>query len=201
KARLGPDHPDTLLCMSNLAAGYWDVGKQNQALPLLRQAAAGMEKIRFQHQSAGPIVSNLINSYERLKQFDRSEPGPRKWLAVVKERSGADSVAYASELRMLGRNLLTQQKGAEAEPVLRESLAVCQKQQPDAWPTFHGQSMLGAALLRQQKYAEAEPLLVRGYEGLEQRQAAIRPAERRVVLAEALAWLVRPYPAPGPPSR
>jgi tetratricopeptide (TPR) repeat protein len=199
EARLGADHPDTLACTYNLAVGYGDVGKLDLALPLHRRAAAGVEKLRFQHPSAARIVSNLIGIYEHLKQYDRSEPWRRKWLAVVKERSGPDSVAYAGELRILGRNLLAQKKWADAELVVREFLAVCEKKQPDAWTTFDGQSMLGAALLRQEKYAEAEPLLLKGYEGLKQRQAAIPPGSPSVV--EALARLVLLYRATGQKDR
>ena len=36
KAKLGPDHPDTLASMSNLAVGYQAAGKLDRALPLLR---------------------------------------------------------------------------------------------------------------------------------------------------------------------
>jgi len=73
----------------------------------------------------------------------------------------------------LGQNLLNQQRWSEAEPILRESLAIRGKAQPDAWNTFHTCSMLGGALLGQGKVAEAEPLIVRGYDGLKAREAKI----------------------------
>src|SRR5262249_40610042 len=52
------------------------------------------------------------------------------------------------------------------EPILRESLAILQKNHPQTWETFRAQSLLGAALLGQQKYTEAEPHLVQGYRGM-----------------------------------
>jgi hypothetical protein len=61
-------------------------------------------------------------------------------------------------------------KWSEAEPILRECLAIREKAQPDHWSTFNAQSMLGGALLGQKKYAEAEPLLVKGYEGMKARE-------------------------------
>jgi eukaryotic-like serine/threonine-protein kinase len=200
QARLGADHPETLLSMSNLAVGYRDAGKLDLALPLFQRAAAGMEKLRFQNWYADSIVSNLILTYDLLRQFDRSESWRRKWLAVVKERSGADSVPYAAELIHLGRNLLIQKKWAEAESVLREALGFYENKQPDAWTTFDTQSLLGGALAGQQKYAEAEPLLRKGYEGLKQRQAAIPPGARGV-MAGALTRLVRLYEATGQKDR
>ena len=55
----------------------------------------------------------------------------------------------------------------EAEPLLRECLAIREKTQPDDWQTFDAQSLLGGALLGQKKYAEAEPLLLPGIRGHE----------------------------------
>ena len=66
----------------------------------------------------------------------------------------------------LGWNLLKQQKYAEADPILRESLAVLEKNMPGAWVTCYTQTLIGGALLGQKKYGEAEPLLVDGYRGM-----------------------------------
>jgi eukaryotic-like serine/threonine-protein kinase len=54
---------------------------------------------------------------------------------------------------------------ADAEPLLRECLAIRQKMQPDDWRTFNTQSMLGGVLLGQKNYADVEPLLLQGYAG------------------------------------
>jgi serine/threonine protein kinase/tetratricopeptide (TPR) repeat protein len=198
KARLGDDHPNTLSSMGHLASLYEATGESGLALPLYERAAAGMEKLRFQHPASARVVSQLISGYDRLQQFDRSEPWRRKWLAVVKERSGAASAPYAGELSHLGRNLLAQRKWADAEVVLREALDVGEQRQPDAWTTFDARSMLGGALSGQQKYAEAEPLLVRGYEGLKQRKDQLpEPA----MLTKALEQLVQLYEATGRTDR
>src|SRR5262249_35314084 len=82
----------------------------------------------------------------------------------------------------------------DAEAVLRQCLAIQQKQQPEAWTTFHSQALLGAALLGQKKYADAEPLLLGGYEGMKQR-AAQMPPQGKVRLTEALQRLVQRYEA------
>ena len=196
KAKLGADHPDTLMSMNNLAAGYRVAGKLDLALPLYQEAVAGMKKHRFQQLNAGGYVNDLIACHEQLNQLDHAETWRRKWLAVVKERTGVDSVPYAGELAALGLNLLRQKKWADAEGVLRESLALCEKKQPDAWNTFNTQSMLGGALLGQKKYADAEPLLAKGYEGMKQREKSIPPGGK-VRLREALERLVQLYDALG----
>ena len=111
-------------------------------------------------------------------------------------RSGPESLPYAGELAVLGLSLLQRKKWVDAEPVLRECLALREDKDPDAWTTFNARSMLGEALNGQNKPAEAEPLLVQGYEGLRQRAEKI-PKEGKHRLAESLERLVQLYEATG----
>jgi eukaryotic-like serine/threonine-protein kinase len=196
RAKLGADHPITLTIMNNLALGYRAAGKLDLALPLFQESAVGIEKRQFQYEHAGNFINNLAYCLEQLKQFDQGEAWRRKWLAVVKERAGTDSVAYAGELAGLGLNLLQQQKWTEAEVVLRECLALRAKQQPDAWTTFSTRSMFGGAVLGQKKYAEAESLLLNGYDGMKNHEATI-PTPGKVRLTDALERLVQLYEAKG----
>ena len=76
-----------------------------------------------------------------------------------------DSPQLAGLLAQFGSILLQAKAFAEAEPLLRECLAIREKTQPDAWTTFNTQSLLGGALLGQKKYADAEPLLLQGLRG------------------------------------
>ena len=112
-------------------------------------------------------------------------------------RSWALSIPrVAQTLSALGRNLLEQRKWAEAEPLLRESLAIWDARRPDDWNRFDSQSLLGDSLLGQTKYAEAEPLLLAGYEGMRAREAKL-PASKKIYLAEAGERNVRLYEAWG----
>jgi tetratricopeptide (TPR) repeat protein len=192
--KLGTDHPDTLTTLATLALAYEDAGKRELALPLFQQAAAGIEKRQFVHPQAGLIVDSLSECYERLKQFDQAETWRRKWLAVVKERSGTDSLYYASELAVFGLNLLAQKKWPDADSALHDCLAIREQKQPDDWTTFNAQSMLGEAMYGQKRFAEAEPLLVQGYGGMRQRAAKI-PKEGQHRVTEALERLVQLYDA------
>jgi hypothetical protein len=83
---------------------------------------------------------------------------------------------------------------ADAEPILRECLAIREKTQPDVWTTFNSKSQLGGALLGRKAYAEAEPLLVAGYDGMKRREATI-PLQGKDRLSEALERLVQLYEA------
>ncbi len=197
-AKLGADHPQTLVSMNNLARGYQAVGKMDRALPLFERAATGMETRRFQDEYAKPIISNTSAAYETAQQFDKAEAWRRKWLAVVKAEAGVASPAYAGELAALGLLLLKQQKWADAEPILRESLAIREKTQPDLWTTFNTHSQLGGALLGQKKYTNAEPLLLEGYEGMQNREKTI-PAQGAMRIPESLDRLIELYTATNQP--
>jgi tRNA A-37 threonylcarbamoyl transferase component Bud32 len=192
--KLGADDPDTLRMLTGLGRAYDKAGRLTDALPLFEQAATGVEKRNFRDNGAENIVLWAAYGYDTAKQFDKAESWQRKWLAVVKERSGAQSVAYARTLALLGFNLLQQKKWTEAENILRDCLAIRAKQQPDEWTTWSTKSMLGEALLGQQKYAAAEPLLLAGYEGMNERAAKI-PLEARARLTQALERLVQLYDA------
>src|SRR5262249_18942076 len=124
KARLGADHPDLIVPMNNLASAYRADGKLDRALPLFQEVALAVEKGRFEHVEAYGMIVNLVDCYTQLKQPDQAEMWRRKWLAVVKGRSGADSAAYARELASLGEMLLSQQKWKEAETVFRDALSI-----------------------------------------------------------------------------
>jgi hypothetical protein len=112
----------------------------------------------------------------------------------VQQKSGGDSPAYAGALATLGLNLMHQKEWTDAEPLLRESLAILEKKEPDVWSTFNTKSLLGGALLGQKKYADAEPLLLAGYKGMNQRETMI-PPNGKIRLTEALERLVQLYEA------
>ena len=87
-------------------------------------------------------------------------------------------------LAILGSCLLKQNKHADAEPVLRECLAIRAQRMPGAWGHYNAMSMLGGALAGQGKYTEAEPLLLEGYEKMQpppRAAARKREARERVV--------------------
>jgi hypothetical protein len=92
--------------------------------------------------------------------------------------------------------LLSEENPGEAEWILRESLSIRERIQPNDWTTFDTKSLLGEALLDQEKFADAEPLLVSGYEGLKQRQDRI-PSHERVRVTRAVGRLVKLYDAWG----
>jgi serine/threonine protein kinase/Tfp pilus assembly protein PilF len=189
--RIDPTHFTTRY---NLAAVLRRQDQLDRALPLMEQLATEMEKDGFRHEKAEDIVIRLIDCHERLKHYDQAETWRRKWVAAEKERHGGDSPRYAVAIVALGRNLLQQEKWADAEAVLRECLGVYERKAPNTWIRFYTLSLVGGALFGQKKYADAEPLLLDGYFGLEQREKAI-PVQSKVCITEAAQRLVQLYDA------
>jgi hypothetical protein len=115
-------------------------------------------------------------------------------VAAARTTLPTDSPELAVQLASFGLRLVTLKAWDEAEPVIRECLAIREKVQPDDWTTFNTRSMLGGALLGQNKLAEAEPLLLDGYRGMKEREATI-PALAKVRIPETLERLARLYEA------
>jgi len=112
---------------------------------------------------------------EMQRQPARAEKRRRE--AVDIEREKKSTVELATALANLGRNLLMQQRWADAEPVIREALVLRQESiKPDdasAWQITATMGMLGEALLGRALtessaalYAEAEPFVVKAAESL-----------------------------------
>jgi serine/threonine protein kinase/Tfp pilus assembly protein PilF len=199
KANLGAGHADTLNSMNGLATAYRRAGKLDLAGPLFQQAADGVERLKFLDYRAGRIIDSFSEFQEQLQQFSQAEAWRRKWLAATKETAGPESAPYGRALGALGANLVMQKKDTDAEPILRESLAILEKKELDRWNTSRVKSLLGAALLGQEKYSEAESALLQGYEGLMQREEKI-PEKWKVHLTEAVERLVQLYDAWGKPG-
>lgn len=132
--------------------------------------------------AAGPELLSLLGTGRARKRFGSAY------------RSTADALAE------VGVNLIEQRKWAEAEAVLRECLAIRQKNQPDDWRAFDASSQLGASLLGQKKFAQADPMVVSGYEGMKAREAKI-PAPDKPRLAEAATRVLRLYEEWGKPEK
>jgi hypothetical protein len=85
-----------------------------------------------------------------------------------------------------------QSRWPEAEPLLREAIAIRAKATPDDWERYDAMSLLGGALLGQGRYAEAEPLVIASYEGMKARESRM-PVPERFRLREAAERVVRLY--------
>ena len=167
EVKLGRQHPDTQWTVANLGINYLDSGRLKEAIPLLEEAQQSAKRFPVHRW----VAKWLFDAYSKAGENDKAaELMPEARKALPK-----DSTELAGLLAKIGQSLVQRKKWQEAEPLLRECLAIREKSQPDHWTTFNTNSMLGGALLCQKKYAEAEPLLRKGYEGMKQREKTIPP--------------------------
>ena len=197
--RAKPDNPNVLNVMMVLAIAYRVEGRWSESLELFRQV------LERRKASSGPDhpetlwgMNNLASTYALAGELGQSEILYRDLRERLRKGTGpkgdADLVPYAAS--GLGATLLKESQYVEAESIVRECLAICEKTQPDAWTTFFTKSLLGGSLLGQKKYADAEPLLLAGYEGMKQREKKI-PIQGKFCLTEAVERLVQLYDAWG----
>jgi hypothetical protein len=139
-------------------------------------------------------------AYDQAGDDARAEPLFREVLVLRRRKRGSSHPHVAVTLVDLGRYLIRKKRCAEAEPLVREGLAIWEVNRPDGWPRFAAESLYGGSLLGQGKYAEAEPLILSGCEGLRVREARI-PAPSKDRLTEARQRIVQLYVAWGKPER
>jgi tRNA A-37 threonylcarbamoyl transferase component Bud32 len=201
ESKLGLDHPDTLVSRTLLAGAYHAAGRYTDAIRLHEATLKAREsKLGSGHPDTLGSRFGLAAAYEALGRWAEAEALRRENLAYRRAREKPDSLLLASELVELGRVLLQQAKNSEAEPLLRECVAIRDKAIPNEWRRFFATSLLGRALLDQGQYAEAEPLVVLGYTGLKAREAKI-PVVSKARLYDAALELVRLYKAWGKPEQ
>ncbi len=193
EAKLGPDHPSTIVTRVNLANGYRLAGLLSQATPLLEALLKLMAaKLGSDHFYTLTIQADLADVYASLGHRSEAEGLLRDVLVRRRKTVKPDSPLLAGDLAALGGNLLHHERWSEAEPLLREGLAIQARAASDAWEHYDTLSLLGGALLGQRRYAEAEPLVVSGYEGMAARAARI-PAPVKPRLLAAAERVVRLY--------
>jgi len=191
-AKLGRQHPDTLSDVANLGVNYRDAGRLAEALPLLEEVHRAVRE----HPSLGWVRERLFDGYVRAGKSKEAAALANEILADARKHLPRESPQLAGQLAAIALALLQSQAISEAETLLRESLEIREKTEPEAWTTFNTKSMLGGALLGQKKYDVAEPLLLAGYRGMKQREEDI-PPQGRVRVDEAIERLIQLAKAQG----
>jgi hypothetical protein len=200
-AQYGDGHVNTLRAALNLAVNYRDAGRVADASRLLDDWLPRVRtNLGFGHPLTQFGMQTALRVYELASTPDKAEPLLRGLAEFWKAKAGPNSREYAAQLASLGRSLELQKKHAEAEPVLRDGLAIQESTEPNAWTTFSTRSHLGGSLLGQGKFAEAEPMLLSGYEGMKDRKDTM-PTQAMIRLTEALQRIVEFCVATGQPEK
>jgi tetratricopeptide (TPR) repeat protein len=160
KVKLGPDHPETLRSMSNLADNYRAAGRLDAALPLLEEVLR-LRKAKFgdDHPDILTSMNNLALGYRDAGKLDAALPlfegaargvERRKFLHQHAAGIVANTADCLERLRQFDA----------AEAWRRKWLAVVKDQSgPDSPAYAAGLAGLGLNLVNQKKWADAEQAL------------------------------------------
>ncbi|HLN26971.1 MAG TPA: tetratricopeptide repeat protein, partial [Gemmataceae bacterium] len=192
KAKLGLLHPATIQTMYNLGVNYLQAGRVSEAIALLETA----HREGSLPEDRTSAARELLSAYVTAGKNHEANVLAADLAAAARQQYPTDSPRLIGVLDQTSLALMQIKAFAQAEPILRECLAIRKKKEPDAWTTFSTLSILGGALLANDKYAEAEALLLQGYAGMKRREVKI-PPEGKVRLTEALERLVQLYEAWG----
>jgi eukaryotic-like serine/threonine-protein kinase len=196
QVKFGADHPSTLQLMNNVADVYQDAGRLTEAVSLFEQALKlRRAKLGVDHPGTLQSMNNLALAYVAAGRTADAIPLLEETLRLQRKNAGPEHPRTLRSMSNLARAYLPA-KPAAAEALLRECLAVRDKQYPDDWDTFQARGYLGASLIAQKKYAEAEPIVIDAYEGMKARETKI-PAPYKKRVGEAGRRIVELYDAWG----
>jgi tetratricopeptide (TPR) repeat protein len=156
KARLGPEHPDTLATRNNLAGAYYAAGKLDQALPLCEEALK-LQKVRLgpDHPDTLHSMNNLAGGYWSAHQLDKSVPLFEETLKLQEKKLGRRHPDTQMTVANLGVNYKDAGRLQEALPLLEEAY-----QTSKTYPTLRWVgSQLFDAYAKAGKSAEAAKLV------------------------------------------
>jgi tetratricopeptide (TPR) repeat protein len=122
KAKFGPDHPETLNTMKNLAAAYGAAGKSDRYFALFEEA------LRLEKAKRGPDHPDTLNTmnilavaYWHAKRFDRSIPLFEELVRLQTAKLGKDHTDTLNNMANLATSYREAGRREEALRLLEEA--------------------------------------------------------------------------------
>jgi serine/threonine protein kinase/Tfp pilus assembly protein PilF len=197
---MGEDTPGMITLLNNLGSLHQAQRQLDKAAVCYEEAIEKARAIGWEaHPNTLTTMKSLAMVYAVLGRFNESDALHRDALEICRTNDGHQSMSSAGHLSNWGNSLLNRKEYLQAEPLLREALAIHEQIMPEDWMTFYVKSLLGEALLGQQRFEEAEPLLLDGYAGVKSRESTM-PASNRGLIVSAAKRLVALYAAWGKPE-
>jgi tetratricopeptide (TPR) repeat protein len=165
KAKLGPDDPDTLASMTNLAMVYMQVDRLDLALQLLEEALTRKKAVLGpDHPSTLRSMNNLAAAYRRAGRLDDALPLFEKTLELRKTTLGPDHPETLRSMGNLAATFWSMKRLDKSIPlfelVLERWDAIVGPDHPD---TIMDVANLGVNYKAAGRLEEALPLLERAY--------------------------------------
>ncbi|KAI9784903.1 MAG: hypothetical protein M1816_000598, partial [Peltula sp. TS41687] len=168
----GPEHPDTLRSLRNLAYVLSQQGRYKEAEKIHRQALGGQEK------QQGPEHPDTLRSLDSLAyvlfqqgKYQEAEKIHRQALGGQEKQLGPEHLDTLRSLNNLAVVLAKQGRCQEAEKIHRRVLDAREKQLgPEHPDTLSSLSNLAYVLSNQCRYQEAEKIHRQALDALEKQQ-------------------------------
>lgn len=170
---LGKDHPDTVSSLKNLGLAQLALGQRDEGIELLSKSIETSRRTQgANHPNVLDSSLTLANELNLSNRFAEAEEVFVQLEATFRAMEKIDSPIWVKVLSDRGSNLLKLDRREPAERLLRESLAIRERQQPTLG-LYHTMSVLGGSLLEQSNVDQAEPLIRGAYTGYKQLPPAI----------------------------
>jgi tetratricopeptide (TPR) repeat protein len=122
-AKLGPDHPSTLISMNSLALGYGADGQLDRALPLMEETLKLRKaKLGPDHSDTLMSMNNLATGYLYAGRLDQALPLLEETLKLSKSKLGPDHADTVMSMNNLANGYTAAGRLDQALPLLEETL-------------------------------------------------------------------------------
>ena len=160
---LGPEHPDTLASVNDLATLYERQGRYAEAEPLYLRALAARERVLgLEYPDTLISVNNLAALYDSQGRYAEAEPLYQRALAARERVLGPEHPNTLTSVNNLAGLYESQGRHADAEPLYQRALATFERVLgPEHPSTLTSVNNLAYLYESQGRYAEAEPLCQR----------------------------------------
>jgi tetratricopeptide (TPR) repeat protein len=187
---LGPEHPDTLNMINNLAALYWSQGKYEQAEPLIQRALEASERVLGpEHPDTLYIVNNLALLYGNQGKYEQAEPLYQRALEASERVLGPEHPDTLRILNNLASLYTNQGKYEQAEPLYQRALETRERSLGPEHPnTLNIVNNLANLYTDQGKYELAEPLYQRALATRERVLGPEHPDTAQIIYNLALLY-------------
>ena len=160
REKWGPEHPDTLSAMHNLAHSYAELRLYGKAEKQLKHVVEVRERVSGTELPDLLSTANLLaNTQNKMGKYEEAERRSARTLEISKRRFGTENLHTLSALYHLSKALLGQSKFKEAESVIAPATPVFEKVfGPSHSKTLDCRLHLAESYWRQARLDEAEEI-------------------------------------------
>ena len=164
--RLGQEHLNVAITISNLAAVYRQEGKIDEAVSLYRRALSIFEKrLGMDHPKVIVALNTLASTFEDESAYEDARQLYNRVLTIQEKRLGADNPNITSALRNIANIYIKQKSYDKAEPYFARALQIREKRLgPEQLDLATSLIDMGLLYNLQSRYNDATPLFSRALE-------------------------------------